>query len=233
MVETKVFALIMVIVVVSFLGFCVENIFISINHGFIDNRNMILPFLLGYGFSVLAYYILFGTPQKPLFFGNEISISSVFNSTIYCFVISFVGVCIGEILLGYLTEWCCDIIWWDYSKIPLHITRYTSVPTSFGFATLITIFMKYLFNPLLAAFSKINPAILCLLSTILLLLLTLDMMNSAFYMLKNHCTLKIWRFDTAKLNDFITEHIKSHWFFQYIFSFICKNIYNKAYTHIF
>lgn len=210
MVETKTFALIMVIVVVSFLGFCVENIFISINHGFIDNRNMMLPFLLGYGFAVLAYYILFGTPQKPLFFGNEISISSTFNSTAYCFVISFIGVCIGEILLGHLTEWCCDIIWWDYSQIPMHITRYTSVPTSFGFATLITIFMKYLFNPLLSTFSKINPTILAILSTTLLLLLSLDMLNSAFYMLKNHNTLRIWRLDIDKITHFMTRHTKLH-----------------------
>ena len=210
MADTKTLALIMVIIVVSFLGFCVENIFISINHGFIDNRNMILPFLLGYGFAVLAYYKLFGTTQDPLFFGNEIQISSTFHSTLYCFVVSFIGVCVGEILLGLLTEWSCDIIWWDYSKIPFHITRYTSVPTSLGFATLITVFMKYFFDPLLSAFSKINPVILSFISITFLLFLTLDMINSAFYMLKNHSTLKIWRIDVDNITDFITEHTKLH-----------------------
>ena len=134
MISTKSAALILVIVVVSFLGFCVENVFISFSHGFVDNRNMVLPFLFGYGLSILAYYHLFGTPDNPLYFSKEFSFPCSNLATIYCFIVAFLGVSIGEIILGYLTEWSVGIIWWNYSAIPLHITRYTSVPTSFCFA---------------------------------------------------------------------------------------------------
>ena len=192
MMKTKTYSLILIIVVVSFLGFCVENIFIGLRHGFIDNRNMILPFLLGYGLSILAYYMLFGTPDKPLFFGKEICFSSSIKSTFYCFAVAFIGVSIGEIILGYATEWCCDIVWWNYIQIPMHITKYTSVPTSLAFATLITVFMKYCFNPLLNFFSKINPLALSLLSTAMLLFLILDAINSGIYMFKHHDILHLW-----------------------------------------
>ena len=206
MVATKAFALIMVVIVVSFLGFCVENVFVSLNHGFIDNRNMVLPFLLGYGLSILAYYLLFGTPSNPLFFGKEICFSTSSKATLYCFVVAFIGVSIGEILLGYATEWCCNIVWWNYTQIPMHITKYTSVPTSFAFATLITIFMKYMFSPLISAFSKINPIILGFLSILLLFLLSLDMLNSALYMFKKHTILNIWKLDTERILKDIPKH---------------------------
>ncbi len=188
-------ALVLVIIVASFIGFCVENIFISFSHGFMDNRNMVLPFLFGYGLAILAYYILFGTPDHPLWFTKEMQFQSSFLAHLYSFTIAFLGVSAGEIILGHMTEWCCGIVWWDYSAIPLHITRYTSVPTSLCFASLITIFMKYCFNPLLNIFLKINPHALSFLAVALVLVLSLDMINSAIYMFKNHSTLSIWRID--------------------------------------
>lgn len=197
MVNTKICALVLISVIVSFIGFGIENIFISFSHGYMDNRNMILPFLFGYGLAILAYYALFGTPNTPLFFGKEVNISGT-KATIYCFTIAFLGVSIGEIILGYMTEWLCGIKWWDYSAIPLHITRYTSVPTSAGFAFLITVFMKYFFEPLLSYFSKMNPTTLSFLAVYSVLVLSLDMFNSTVYMFKNHDTLRIWRFDFKK-----------------------------------
>jgi uncharacterized membrane protein len=202
--NTKIFALLLIAVIASFLGFCIENIFIGFYRGFIDNRNMILPFLFGYGLAILAYYLLFGTPNNPLYFTKEISFSNSHLSTLYCFLISFLGVSIGEIILGHLTEWAFGIIWWDYSAIPLHITRYTSVPTSLCFALLITVFMKYCFTPLLNAFSKMNPHVLSFIALSFLLVLSLDMINSTIYMYKNHDTLRTWRYDFEKpLKDFL------------------------------
>ena len=182
----------LIIVLVSFLGFCIENIFIVLNHGCIDNRNMTLPFLLGYGLAILAYYRLFGTPDSPLFFGKKIHFSSSFKSTFFCFAVAFIGVSMGEIILGYATEWCCGIVWWNYTRIPLHITKYTSVPTSFGFATMITVFMKYCFNPLLNFFSKIHPSALSFFATAMLSILILDAINSGIYMFKHNEILHLW-----------------------------------------
>ncbi len=194
---TSVFALIMVIIVVSLLGFCVENIFIAFRRGFMDNRNMVLPFILGYGIAVFVFYLLFGTPDDPLFFGKQLVFESSRAATLYYFFMAFISVCIGEISLGYLIEWSCDIIWWDYKSLPLHITRYTSVPTSLGFAGLISLFMRYMFYPLLKWFLKLKPKTLAFLAITLSVLLLLDMTNSTVYMFKNKSLMQLWRVDFA------------------------------------
>ena len=198
MTNVKTFALILIIVLVSFLGFIVENVFISFFSGTLNNRNMILPFLLGYGLSILALFKLFGTPNDPLFLGKPISISSTFASTLYYFIVTFLCVSIGELILGHLVEWTCGIKWWNYTAIPLHITRYTSVPTSTVFSVLITIFMKYFFNNLLNSFSKMNPRLLSILSITLILFLSIDFIHSGIYMFKHHSTLNIWHIDFDK-----------------------------------
>ena len=41
-------ALCMNIAFISFLGFCVENLWLAITKGYMDNRNMLFPFLFGY-----------------------------------------------------------------------------------------------------------------------------------------------------------------------------------------
>jgi uncharacterized membrane protein len=198
MTNTKTLALILIIVLVSFLGFVVENIFTSFSHGFIDNRNMVLPFLLGYGLAVFTIYKLFGTPHTPLFFGKPVVINSSFISTLYYFAIAFLCVSLGEIILGHLIEWSCDIVWWNYTALPLHITKYTSIPTSTIFATLITVFMKHFFNPILNNFSKMNHQTLSILAISLIVLLSLDFINSGIYMFKNHHTLRLWSIEFDK-----------------------------------
>lgn len=196
--KINIFALLMVIVVVSFLGFCIENIFIASFTGFINNRNMILPFLLGYGLSILGILILFGTPHEPKFLTKSLSFKKSSSATIYYFIIAFICVCAGEIALGYIIEYTCDIIWWDYSDLPLNITRYTSVFTSLGFALLITVFTKYIFFPLLNIFSKIKRSKLAAFSIVFIIILSIDMINSLFYMLKYHNLQHIWQINVGK-----------------------------------
>lgn len=65
------------------------------------------------------------------------------------YVNTFVIVSVGEILLGKTAEKLCGIYYWDYTALPFHITRYTSVFTSIGFSLIITGFMKKLFIPIM------------------------------------------------------------------------------------
>ena len=44
--------LMIMIAIISFLGFLLENAWLAIRKGFIDNRNMFAPFLVGYGLAV-------------------------------------------------------------------------------------------------------------------------------------------------------------------------------------
>ena len=194
----NVYALIMVMVVVSLLGFCVESIFTGFMHGFLNNKNMVLPFLWGYGLAILLLYVLFGTPECPLWFTKPTNFTSRTEKYVYYFIIAFFGMCIGEIILGYLVEATCNIVWWDYSILPLNITKYTSVPTSTGFASLIFIFMRYIFNPLLDRFSSMNYTALKFIAISFATVLTLDMINSAIYMLIKRQTLQIWKIKFKK-----------------------------------
>ena len=196
--KKNVYALIMVMVVVSLLGFCVESIFTGFMHGFFSNKNMVLPFLWGYGLAILLLYVLFGTPECPLWFTKPTNFTSKTEKYVYYFIIAFLGVCIGEIILGYLVEATCNIVWWDYSILPLNITKYTSVPTSTGFASLIFIFMRYIFNPLLDRFSSMNYTALKFIAISFATILTLDMINSAIYMLIKRQTLQIWKIKFKK-----------------------------------
>lgn len=198
------YSIIMVAVSVSFLGFLIENIFIAATDGKINNRNMILPFLFGYGLAILLIFALFGTPDSPRFFTRPLEFSSPVRGVIYYFIIAFLCVCIGEIVLGYAVEWGCDIIWWDYTRIPLHFTRYTSVPTSAAFATLIVIFMKFIFKPLYEVFLRINPKVLPFIAVSFAIILTLDMVNSLIHMINYHETLILWEFHFERsLTDLI------------------------------
>lgn len=195
MANTRALALILIIVLVSFCGFIVENVSTSISDHKIDNRNMVLPFLLGYGLAILVIYKLFGTPNEPLFWGKEITLNNSLFSLLYYFVITFLCVTIGELILGHFIEWSCQIKWWDYSALPLHITQYTSIPTSLAFASLITVFMKYIFTPLLDGLSKINPQFLAIISISLIIILSIDFIHSGIYMFTHHSTLKLWRIE--------------------------------------
>ena len=206
--KIKALSLTLIIVLISFLGFITENIFICFRSGFIDNRNMVFPFLLGYGLAIFAIYKLFGTPDSPEFFGKALNFKSSISQIIYYFIIAFLCVSIGELILGHLIEWTCNIKWWNYSTLPLHITRYTSIPTSTVFALLITIFMKYIFNPLLNCFSKMNSQALSILAISMITLLSIDFLHSALYMFKNHQTLQLWRIEFNRSIKEIIMNIK-------------------------
>lgn len=211
MANARTLALIMIIVFVSFLGFVVENVFRSYSEGIMDNRNMVLPFLLGYGLAILAFFKLFGTPDSPLFWGKEIVLKTGFSSTLYYFAVAFLCVSVGEIILGYLTEWCCGIVWWNYTDLPLHVTKYTSVPTSFLFALMITAFMKYLFNPMLDMFAKIPIQTLSVMAITLIVLISIDFLHSGIYMFKNHQTLRLWQIDFERsIKEIIIDMKGSH-----------------------
>ena len=85
--EYSVYDYIALVIVVSFLGFCLENIWLLFRNGQIDNRNMNLPFLIGYGAAILIIYFLLGIPQK--------------GKVWLFFLATFLIVSVGEILLGF------------------------------------------------------------------------------------------------------------------------------------
>ena len=200
-----VLALFMMIALISFLGFVVENLWLAVTKGYMDNRNMVFPFLLGYGLAVFVIYLLFGTPEEMRIVGNAVVINSKTLSYGLYFGIVMVCISLGEIVLGTVVEKTCHFYWWDYSKLPLHITRYTSSPTSAGLTLMIVLFMGKVFIPIYEWFLSWNQMILAIVSVGLMITMVIDYAYSTFYMYKNKRMQRRWRWD-----------IPNNWFYRHL-----------------
>lgn len=179
---------IMMVIILSFLGFCFEDIWMIFRHGILDNRNMYLPFLLGYGLFVVALYYIIGTPNKIF---NKVKLKKPWSIIIY-FSVCFLLVSVGELLLGLFVEKTGGYSYWDYSSIPLHITKYTSVPTSLGFALVITLFMDFIYLPLRNKVEKIVDKIPLVIVVLILCILIVDFFISFKTMYTNDGRNIVW-----------------------------------------
>ena len=170
------------IAVLSFGGFVVENIWLAVTKGYMNSRNMHAPFLLGYGLLILAFYFLFGTPDHVKVLGMPIEIENGHLRYFVYFLIAMVTVSISEIVLGTFVEKCCGIVWWDYRNIPLHFTKYTSLPTSLGFAFIIVEIMENLFLPIMQAISMLHKTVAAVLAIGVDLIMIVDFLVSMAHM---------------------------------------------------
>ncbi len=107
--------------VISFLGFTLENLWLAATKGFIDNRNMHLPFLYGYGLFITSYYLAVGTPEEQRLIVYNDNTGMAVKYLVY-FALTFVTVSVGEIVIGELAEHCFGFYYWNYEMIPLHVT---------------------------------------------------------------------------------------------------------------
>ena len=177
-------------VIISFLGFCLENIWLFIRKGYVDNRNMTLPFLLGYSFAILGFYFVLGTPEDPSPIVENIT------ERLDCFnyyAATFFLVSIGEIILGKTVERLCGIYYWDYSSLPLHITRYTSVMTSVAFSIIITGFMKSVYIPMMNSISNLTFQPVIIMFRLTYILMILDFFISFYKMYKYRSLNECWK----------------------------------------
>ncbi len=191
----KAAAMCLLITIVSFLGYMVETVFVAMTDGYIDNRNMLLPFLLGYGLAMAGIYGAFGTPTAPRFFGIRLNCRRAAWGVLYYFGVVFLAVSAGEALMGIFVEACFDITWWDYSSIPLHVTKFTSVPTSLAFTALVMLFMHAFFERIYRACQRMNRTVLYVLALVFMVLLAADFMISGVQMFLTHDFVRYWRIE--------------------------------------
>ena len=182
------------IMIISFLGFIVEELWMLFRYSIIDNRNMLFPFLLGYGLFVVVLYHVIGIPKKIL---NKYKFDKTKSFIVYM-IICFFLVSFGEILLGIFVEKTGHFYYWDYSSIPLHFTKYTSVPTSLGFALIITLFMNYAYVPLLKRIKKNDKKISAFVIGVIMLLLVIDFNVSFKNMYSNNGKNDLWSINFKK-----------------------------------
>ena len=194
-----IYPLINMIVFASFVGYVVENLFKLVKNGYIDNRYMFLPFLLGYGLFVAVIGILIGTPYNlfPLV-KKQPKPKAVLSYLLY-FFISAVLVSAGELALGYAVEAIGGFNYWDYSNIPLNFTKYTSLPTSVGFGIIITAFMGLVYEPSMRFFEKKKSSRAWrALSRVAISLLVIDFFASFAVMIKTGKRMVLWRLRLLK-----------------------------------
>lgn len=180
----NIYALGIMVAVVSFLGFVVENVWLAMTKGYINNRNMNAPFLLGYGLLIAAFYFVLGTPNQmalPKCLQKKLRARGKY---ILYFVCALLAVCISEIVLGEVVEKLCGFEYWNYENIPLHITKYTSIPTSIAFAAIITFFMGVCFEPLMALILQMDVRWMKIISVVLMTVMGIDFIASFRMMFK-------------------------------------------------
>lgn len=180
--QYDIYSLTLAAAVISFLGFALENIWLALRKGYMDNRNMTLPFLLGYGLLVTGIYSVIGTPEE-LHIIIPPKTPTQIQYVIY-FLLSAVIVSIGEIILGKTVERIFGFEYWNYESLPMHITKYTSVPTSLGFAMIITLFMGRCFPRLMEYIVSFDAETVQLTALILGTAMTADFIYSFAKMYK-------------------------------------------------
>lgn len=195
------------VAIISFLGFTVENAWLAITKGYINNRNMNAPFLLGYGLLALFIFFVLGTPDNPVRWGLFKKTQSKGMQYLVYFMCSFVVVCIGEIILGTVVERLCNIEYWNYSNIPMHITKYTSVPTSIGFASMITFFMGKCFTPLMNWICQMDSTWLRALSTVLMIIMIIDFFHSFYHMITSKDFYLQWKIEVPRLKNYRIKRV--------------------------
>lgn len=179
-----------VIVVASFIGFVIENTFLAVKFGYVDNRGMVFPFLFGYGAAIVGIYLIFGLPSDPLFFGHPLKNTK--NKDLKYILAIMISVCVGEASLGYLVEYTTGMQWWSYNDIPFHIGQYTSIPTSVGFALIIYLFMKNAYTPICEFAVKMEAHHHAKIIIVLLIIIIIDFFFSMNYVAKHGYMIEVW-----------------------------------------
>lgn len=193
-IKSSIYPFLMMLTVASFIGYVVENTFKIFMNGYFDNRYMFLPFLLGYGLFTIALGILIGTPDELLPLKKEpFKICRPWNYIAYFFIVAIL-VSLGELALGFAVEKIAGFYYWDYSTLPLNFTRYTSLPTSLGFGLIITLYMGFVYPPLMKAFEKNKEKKpFKVLSIAFAVLLLLDFLVSFAVMIISGERMLLWR----------------------------------------
>ena len=162
----------------AFLGWWVENIFRLVSAGVFDSRHQLLPFLGAYGFGIFVMFFVFGTPSEMRLLKKRILPAQTKRNralcgVIYCALLFFL-ILFGEMGMGLLFEKAFGVKAWNYTSIPLHITQYTSIPTTAAFTAGIFFLMQFAFPRAVKLIDRIPDRTAFLLALVLGVLIAAD-----------------------------------------------------------
>ena len=182
----------------AFLGWWVENIFRLVSAGVFDSRHQLLPFLGAYGFGIFVMFFVFGTPSEMRLLKKRIlpartKKNHVLRGVIYCALL-FSLILFGEMGMGLLFEKAFGVKAWNYTSIPLHITQYTSIPTTAAFTAGIFLLMQFVFPRAVKLIDRIPDRTAFLLALVLGVLIAADWLIMIVSGLVNGSFPEYWSF---------------------------------------
>ena len=152
-------------VVLSFLGWCFETVYLYIRwEKWCDCGFMTLPLCPIYGCTLMAIYLLIGTPHKPRGLFSRVS-PDLLRYVLY-FALAFLIPSVMEYVVGYFFDTVFHLRLWSYKGIPYNVDGYVCLPISIVWSGLIFIFMRFFFLPIKRVVGKI-PKPLAIILTVL------------------------------------------------------------------
>lgn len=142
----------------AFIGWIAENVSKIIIGGVFDSRFHLLPFIGIYTIIPFSFHIALGNPDSITVFGKKIFKEESKKNKILSNIITYFSICaavfLGELVVGNAWDALFGVKLWNYNNLPLHLTRYTSVVSTFGFGTGAFLLFKFMCIPLLNVFRK-------------------------------------------------------------------------------
>lgn len=184
----------------AFIGWFVENAFKFAVSGVIDSRFHILPFISPYGLIPFGFHLALGTPDDITFFGKKMFKEKNTKTVVLSNLIAWFSICamvfLGELAIGNAWDVLFGVQLWNYSKLPLHLTQYTSVVSTFGFGTGAFLIFKFFYTPILNFIrKKIDYKVAKLTVGILGTLIVLDTVRMMLTIIIFGKAPIFWRFD--------------------------------------
>ena len=171
--------------ILSFIGWVWETIFSFILHSPNDRGFLVLPFCTIYGFALIFIYLLFGTPSDMHLFGHSIFPNHAFPRYLAYFFSSALLATAIELVTAAFFESFFGIKLWSYTFLPGGESEFIALLPSLFWGVAITLFMRFLFQPIHLAVGKIQPKILSGLFWVFLIAVLADLTFNFVYLSVN------------------------------------------------
>ena len=151
----------LLILFLSTLGWLWETVYTLLwFHRLSDRGFLALPICPIYGFTIMGFYGLFGTPHRGRYAMKRIR--PAFLRYVVYLLLAFVVPTAMELAVGVIFHKTWGVRLWDYSARPLNMNGYISLPISLIWSLALTLFMRFLFLPLHGFFqsAKTKPAVI-------------------------------------------------------------------------
>lgn len=190
--EEDLYRLFLMFMLISFIGWCMETVYVLLCFGRLSDRGFLsMPFCPIYGASILAIYLLIGTPQggvlQPLFAkakGLPLPARAAAYAGLYLLYF-FAAVLIptaAEFLTGLFFDKLFGIRLWDYTDRAFNLLGYVCLPMSALWGLLITAAMALLWTPLKKLLARIPQRAAKAVAFTLAALLLIDFCGNFIYL---------------------------------------------------